>query len=382
MQMRCISVVRCHRLLFGILLTAAPACADLKALNEAYSAMNAGFAFSDADATRLESSVSSAADLRAHIALLAYYSVSCKSLPVESIKQRRAEHIGWLVEKAPTSELFNIANAIYQIFLTGDRLADPERFHQTAALWMKQAQLHPEDHAIQMNASRFLELGDLPAAAALLRRSGNTQAVGSMYSLLLLGVVARDYRTGESAIVDETVRSSGLAKAVLSELRQSSDAKLIGGAGYWTAVQGGMLYADGKMDWDYTPVSHELLHRALTLDPTTVQWYALVDQSLPKRGQRPARVFGTSAAALRSRRVRSILPIYPPKAKASGAEGKVTLNLLVGPDGRVVKAVITDGLAEFRESVLDAVKQWEYKPNSRFECAPAEIAFSLSGVVI
>jgi TonB family protein len=142
-----------------------------------------------------------------------------------------------------------------------------------------------------------------------------------------------------------------------------------------------MLYADGKIDWDYTTISHELLQRALALDPTTVELYA-VDQPLPKRGQRPIRVFGTSAKALRSGRIKSVTPIYPPDAKAKGVEGKVTLNLLTGPDGKVVKAVITGGPAEFAESTLDAVKQWEYKPSSCFNWASAEVTFSVSGVEI
>jgi TonB family protein len=106
------------------------------------------------------------------------------------------------------------------------------------------------------------------------------------------------------------------------------------------------------------------------------------DQPLPKRGQRPTRAFGTSAAHLRSLRIKSVTPIYPPDAKAKGVAGKVTLNLLIGPDGKVAKAVITGGPAELVESTLDAVKQWEYKSSSSFSWAPAEVTFSLSGIEI
>jgi TonB family protein len=119
----------------------------------------------------------------------------------------------------------------------------------------------------------------------------------------------------------------------------------------------------------------------LALDPTTVELYA-VDQPLPKRGQRPTRVFGTSAAHLRSLRIKSVTPIYPPDAKAKGVEGKVTLNLLIGPDGKVAKAVITGGPAELAEGTLEAVKQWEYKPSTCFNWASAEVTFSVSGVEI
>jgi TonB family protein len=350
--------------------------------------MNAGFAFSDELAANLESNAAnlnvngvSSGAVATHIALLAYYSVACKSLPVDRIKQRRAEHISWLIRHAPKSELFNYATAIDQISVSGDQFADPGGFRQAAALWMKQVRTHPGDHTIQQNASRFLELGDPPAAAILLRGLGDSRSLGSLYSWALLGVVARDSRTGDSSAVDDTIRNSDFARQALAELRKSSDAKLIGGAGFWMAVQGGILYADGKLDWDYTTVSHELLQRALTLDPTAVELYA-VDQPPPRRGQRPPRVFGTSAAGLRAMRIKNVSPIYPPDAKAKGVEGKVTLNVLVGPDGKIAKVVITAGPVELVESTLDAVKQWEYKPYSQFIFAPAEVTFSVSGVEI
>jgi hypothetical protein len=293
----------CNILFLLVLLYSLPSFADLKEINEANSAMKAGFALSDDKAARIEANRLNTGDLRVHIALLAYYSVSCKSLPDYRIRKRRAEHILWIIEHAPTSELFNIANAIYQIFASGDRLADREGFQQAALLWMKQSKAHPDDHAIQRNVVRFLELGDPATAATLLRASGNSQSLGSLYSLALLGVVARDYRTGDSAVVDETQRNAGFFRQILAELRESSDEKLVGGAGFWTSVEGGMLYADGKLDWDYTNISQEPLQRAIALDPTVVQWYAVVDQPLPKRGQRPVRILGTSAANLVSRRI-------------------------------------------------------------------------------
>ena len=85
---------------------------------------------------------------------------------------------------------------------------------------------------------------------------------------------------------------------------------------------------------------------------------------------------------LRTLRIKSVTPIYPTDAKAKGVAGKITLNLLTGPDGKVAKAVITGGPAELVESTLDAVKQWEYKPTSSFSWAPAEVTYSLSGIEI
>jgi TonB family protein len=344
--------------------------------------MQAGFALSEEDATKLEADRAAVGDQGTHIALLAYYSASCKSLSAELIKKRRAEHIVWLIQHEPKSELFNIATGIYRIFLAGDHLADPDQFRQAAELWMKQVRTHPEDHTIERNASRFIELGDPATATSLLHAAGNAGAIGSLYSLILLGVVAKDYRTGDARTVDDSARNSDYARQILTELRQSSDAKLIGGAGFWMAVQGGMLYADSKMDWDFTTVSHQLVRRALELDPTTVQLYAVLDRPLPKRGERPPRVFGTSVAQLRSTRIKSVTPVYPPEAKAQGVEGKVTLNLLISPEGKVTKAVITGGPIEFAKGTMDAVSQWQFKPTGYFVFAPAEVTFTPSGIGI
>jgi len=60
--------------------------------------------------------------------------------------------------------------------------------------------------------------------------------------------------------------------------------------------------------------------------------------------------------------VKSVPVRYPDLARSSSIEGKVVVNVLVGTDGRVVKAEIAQGVPVLNEAALDAVKQYLFKP--------------------
>ncbi len=55
-------------------------------------------------------------------------------------------------------------------------------------------------------------------------------------------------------------------------------------------------------------------------------------------------------------------PTYPAAAKASGQQGSVTLQVLVGRDGTVHDAKFLQGSLVFARAAIDAVKQWKFKP--------------------
>lgn len=57
-------------------------------------------------------------------------------------------------------------------------------------------------------------------------------------------------------------------------------------------------------------------------------------------------------------------PRYPPRARARGLTGKVTLELLIGPQGDVVKARVieADPPGVFEQAAMDAVRQWRFRP--------------------
>ena len=61
----------------------------------------------------------------------------------------------------------------------------------------------------------------------------------------------------------------------------------------------------------------------------------------------------------------SVTPDYPVSAEAAGVTGSVALHVLVGREGEVKKAEVVSGPAMLRETAMESVKQWRYKPQMR-----------------
>lgn len=55
-------------------------------------------------------------------------------------------------------------------------------------------------------------------------------------------------------------------------------------------------------------------------------------------------------------------PEYPAAAKASGQQGNVVLQVLIGPDGTVQDAKFMQGSFVFARTAIDAVRLWRFKP--------------------
>lgn len=60
--------------------------------------------------------------------------------------------------------------------------------------------------------------------------------------------------------------------------------------------------------------------------------------------------------------IHKVVPKYPADAKKARIQGKVVLNAVIGKDGSVTDLKVDSGPKELRQSSLDAVKQWKYKP--------------------
>jgi TonB family protein len=57
-----------------------------------------------------------------------------------------------------------------------------------------------------------------------------------------------------------------------------------------------------------------------------------------------------------------VTPVYPPDAKKKRVQGKIVLHALIGKDGLVKDLTVVSGPEVLRQSSIDAVKQWTYKP--------------------
>ena len=59
-------------------------------------------------------------------------------------------------------------------------------------------------------------------------------------------------------------------------------------------------------------------------------------------------------------------PDYPARARAKGLTGQVTVRLLVGESGAVLKALVVDSspAGTFEQAALEAVRRWRFRPGT------------------
>jgi TonB family protein len=67
---------------------------------------------------------------------------------------------------------------------------------------------------------------------------------------------------------------------------------------------------------------------------------------------------GTMAGNIHSK----VTPVYPQEAKDGKISGSVVMHAIIGKDGAISQLDVISGPAELRQSALEAVKQWVYKP--------------------
>jgi protein TonB len=60
--------------------------------------------------------------------------------------------------------------------------------------------------------------------------------------------------------------------------------------------------------------------------------------------------------------VTRVEPAYPEFAREAQIQGKVTLHVLVGKDGKVKNVKVIKGVTGLNEAAVDAIKKWVFKP--------------------
>ena len=61
-------------------------------------------------------------------------------------------------------------------------------------------------------------------------------------------------------------------------------------------------------------------------------------------------------------KLKNVKPVYPAIAQSAHADGAVTIEATIGPDGKVTDAVVVHSVPLLDQAALDAVRQWEYSP--------------------
>ena len=319
-----------------------------------------GERFSASTAAELEAKIGKKPnDLENRLRLLSYYAGLQTSDDIQRIRAVRARHVLWLIRNEPKAAIFDIATRVYSIQPAGGALADPVEFQAAKEAWQRQVSEHPNDNKIKRNAATFLDIHDPVVTEALLKSTGDSRWLGQVYAKAILGIAASDYRTSDPVLTTDESRNSDFAKRALSILEASNNAEMLGGAGFTLCRDGGFLYADAKLDWDYVPLAKRLLARAEEIDPSNRDAFSVVPE-LPKRGDRPAVTVRLGGAQLEQNLKKRIDPVRP--AGVARTNAPVRVNVLVGQDGTVVRAVAFDGPVELRSAAIIAVKQWLFWP--------------------
>jgi TonB family protein len=309
-----------------------------------------------------------------------------------SIKQPRLNHIFWMIQNHPESDLtaLNSTGILPRTSPTND-----ESDYQTAAnLWRQQVAVHAGDAHVLANAARFLGQagGDPDEAERLLnqarsldsRTNSYTQQLGRLYFNSLLA------NAGDAAFPAGPANPSFAAKT-RSELEASTDSTLLSYVGSQLSSLGRSPNAVGPAQVDLTAhpaiadlvdLGNRLVARGRPLAGQQMPVFAIPRQNRSMQNApappppppvapmaagtepKPAvpqmiRVGGLVQAA---KLMNKIQPGYPQAARDAGIEGVVELQIVIAKDGTIASTQVIDGNPILAAAAQQAVAQWQYKP--------------------
>jgi TonB family protein len=121
---------------------------------------------------------------------------------------------------------------------------------------------------------------------------------------------------------------------------------------------------DAVRQWQYTPPLRDGTPTPVVMTVTVT--FTLDGQS---GGTVVAPPWPAAAGAVRvggniqaPRKTRDVRAVYPAAAQADRVSGAVTLELLIGPDGKVRDLRVLRSSPIFEKSAIDAARRWEYEP--------------------
>jgi hypothetical protein len=323
-----------------------------------------GISLSATDAEALEKIVTTKPDdEEARIQLLSYYAGPPPEAELTAVKAARARHILWLIENDPKDGLglFRAPTGVYRMHCQGDDLADPDAFRRIAELWLLQVKKNPGNADIRREAISAIQFCAPEQAEQVLTEANDIAGLGRLYANASLGVTGESYLSKDPSGSDPAFRERPFAEKARRLLDGSTDKQLLVEATRTLLRDGATLWADGKLDWDYTPFGNSLLAKAKSLGADELLLLPLPTK-LPARGERPPMTIRVGGATQIASIVRQVPPVYPREARANHIQGVVQLMALIGLDGKVLYLRPDGGPPELIPASLEAVRQWEYKP--------------------
>ena len=87
-----------------------------------------------------------------------------------------------------------------------------------------------------------------------------------------------------------------------------------------------------------------------------------IPQASEHRPPHPTGPVAVAPGVMAGQRINGPMPVYPVEAKKAKIQGTVLIDVVISKDGDVLSPKVTSGPKELRQSALDAVSQWKYKP--------------------
>lgn len=79
-----------------------------------------------------------------------------------------------------------------------------------------------------------------------------------------------------------------------------------------------------------------------------------------------------SGGVLSGKAIKKVQPVYPPIARAAGAQGEVTVEVVVNEDGGIESAKAISGHPLLQSAAVEAARQWQFSP-TRLEGKPVKV---------
>jgi hypothetical protein len=317
-----------------------------------------------ADAQKLETRLEKKpTDEEARIELLSYYAARPAGVDLQGGKAARARHILWVIENDPASGmgLFQVSTGVYRLNCRGDELADADAAKQAIELWARMLQQHPTPE-VRRNAVDAMQYCSPEQAAQILVAANDQAGLGRLYAHAALGITGLSYQGSDPANSDAALRATPFAETARRALEDATDKDMLTAAAVTLLRDGAILWADGHLDWDYTPLGNALLTKAKAAAPNNMTLLT-APTSLPARGERPPLTIRVGGNVQQAKMLRSVAPRYPPDARSLGIQGTVKLTVLIGLDGSVLFLQPIGGPPELIPASIEAVRQWQYKPS-------------------
>lgn len=298
-------------------------------------------------------------DEEARLQLLGYYT----NEPAEANRRLRARHILWVLKNDPIERLglSDVRSNTLRLNCSGDPLADRAAFAEALPLWLaiaaKASDKDPKPMKDAVDAIRYCAPDK---AEELLTGNGDRAGLGTLYAQIALGITGEDYQRDDPTGSDPAYRELPIAQRAREALAQADDKDFLAGATTLLSA-GAILWADNKLDWDYSTLGRRILPLAQRLNPEKL--YLLTRKAdPPPRGQRPPLTIRVGGNVQTAKIIRQPKPAYPREALVRQVEGKVRLETLLNLDGTVLGLRLVSGPPELIDAAIGSVRQWTYSP--------------------